>query len=152
MKQVIQGFATALLLAGAIMLYFHYTEAAKTEQAASAEPQMVKPDNDEMKQELEGQGYHVLDDKEYNQLTGKQTGNAAKSEPEQQKKTYTLKLENGMTSGEVASSLEKAGIIEDGAAFRTYLDVTEASQSLQVGKYDLDSDMDYKEIVELMTK
>ncbi|SDD20435.1 YceG-like family protein [Terribacillus halophilus] len=154
MKQVIQGFATALLLAGAIMIVLHYTDTAspETEKTAKAAVETIKPDAEEMKKELEDVGYHVLKNEDYEELKQKQTVAPAETEQEQKPKSFTLKLESGMTSEEVASELEQAGIIEDASAFRTYLDVTEASESLQVGKYDVNSDMDYDDIVELMTK
>lgn len=154
MKQVIQGFATALLLAGAIMIVLHYTETAspKTEKTAKAAVETMKPDAEEMKKELENAGYHVLKNEDYEELKQKQTAAPAETDQEQKPKSLTLKLESGMTSEEVASKLEKAGIIEDASAFRTYLDITEASESLQVGKYDVNADMDYNELAELMTK
>lgn len=153
MKQVIQGFATALLLAGACMLAIHYTGTPKTEEAAtaSAAVKTVKPSVDEMQKELEENDYHVLSNQDYDELKDAQQKAPEKPNKEEQK-TFTLKLETGMTSQDVSSALEKADIIEDASAFRTYLDITEASESLQVGSYHVSSDMKYEDIAKLMTK
>ncbi|MFP7493630.1 endolytic transglycosylase MltG [Terribacillus saccharophilus] len=153
MKQVVQGFATALLLAGALMLYFHFSEAPQPEKIASASAE-TQPDTDDMKKELEKSGLHVLKQEEFDQLTEKKSEPAAvkNKETKKQEQTFTLKLVSGMTSDDVATALEKAEIIEDGAAFRTYLDVTKASKALQVGDYKVDSQMTYEEIANLMTK
>lgn len=153
MKHVIRGFATALLLAGACMLAFHFTETPKTEETAtaSAAVKTVKPSIDAMKKELEENDYHVLSNQDYDQLKDAQKKSPEKPEKEEPK-TFTLKLETGMTSDDVASALEKEDIIEDASAFRTYLDITEASESLQVGTYHVSSDMKYEDIAKLMTK
>lgn len=153
MKQVIRGFATALLLAGICMLVFHFTENPKMEETAtaSAAVETVKPSIDNMKKELEENDYHVLTKQDYDQLKDEQEKTPEPTEKEEQK-TFTLKLETGMTSADVASELEKASIIEDASAFRTYLDITEASESLQVGNYQLSSNMGYDDIAKLMTK
>ncbi|MFP7477789.1 endolytic transglycosylase MltG [Terribacillus saccharophilus] len=153
MKQVIQGFATALLLAGACMLAFHFTGTPKAEktETASAAVETEKPSINEMKKELEENDFYVLSNQDYDKL--KESQKKAPEKPEKEEpKTYTLKLESGMNSEDVASALEKADIIEDASAFRTYLDITEASESLQVGTYHVSSDMEYKDISKLMTK
>ncbi|PAE08745.1 hypothetical protein CHI12_03995 [Terribacillus saccharophilus] len=153
MKQVIQGFATALLLAGACMLTFYFTGTPKTAETATASEAVKteKPSIDEMKKELGENDYHILSNHDYDELKNSQQKAPEKPKKEEQK-TFTLKLETGMTSQDVSSALEKADIIEDASAFRTYLDITEASESLQVGTYHVSSDMKYEDIAKLMTK
>lgn len=153
MKQVIQGFATALLLAGACMLALYFTDTPKTEETAtaSAAVETVTPSEDDMKKELEENDYHVLSNQDYEELKNAQNKTPEKPKKEEPK-TFTLKLETGMTSDDVATKLEEADIIEDASAFRTYLDVTEASEALQVGTYHVSSDMKYEDISKLMTK
>lgn len=153
MKQVIQGFATALLLAGACMLALYFTGTPKTEETAtaSAAVKTVTPSEDDMKKELEENDYHVLSNQDYDELKNAQNKTPEKPKKEEPK-TFTLKLETGMTSDDVATKLEEADIIEDASAFRTYLDITEASKALQVGTYHVSSDMKYEDIANLMTK
>ncbi|QXE00430.1 endolytic transglycosylase MltG [Terribacillus sp. DMT04] len=153
MKQVIQGFAAALLLAGACMLVLYFASDDGTAKTTSAAPiKKEELDTEEMKTRLEKDDYYILSSKDYEELQKKtETKDKAKTASEQTKK-FQLKLESGMTSDEVAQLLEKKSILEDGDAFLTYLNVTNASKSLQVGTYDVNSDMSYDEITDLLTK
>jgi YceG-like family len=151
MKQVLQGFATALLLAGACMLVLHFTADNRTTNTTSAAPiKKEQLSTEEMKTHLEKDDYYILNSQEYEELQKKPQAKE-ETEPEQTKK-FQLKLQRGMTSDEVARLLEKKHILEDGDAFLTYLNVTEASKALQVGTYDINSDMSYEEIADLLTK
>jgi beta-N-acetylglucosaminidase len=152
MKQVLQGFAAALLLAGACMLVLYITSDESAAKTTSAAPIQKELSTEEMKTRLEKDDYYILNSKEYEELQQK-TETKEKTETESnQPKEFQLKLESGMTSDEVARQLEKKSILEDGDAFLTYLNVTKASKALQVGTYDVNSDMSYEEITELLTK
>jgi hypothetical protein len=154
MKQVLQGFAVALLLAGACMLvlYFTYDNSATKTTTSAAPIKKKQLSTEEMKTRLEEDDYYILSSQEYEELQTKtETIENTETESEQSNK-FQLKLESGMTSEEVARLLEKKNILEDGEAFLTYLNVTKASKALQVGTYDVNSDMSYKEITDLLTK
>ncbi|SNZ10844.1 YceG-like family protein [Terribacillus aidingensis] len=151
MKQVLQGFAAALLLAGVCMLFLYITSddsATKTTSTAPIKKEQLS--TEEMKTRLAEDDYYILSSQEYEELQ-KKTETKEKTETAQTEK-FQLKLKSGMTSDEVAQLLEEKSILEDGEAFLTYLNVTKASKALQVGTYHVSSDMSYEEITDLLTK
>jgi len=62
-----------------------------------------------------------------------------------------LIIENGSNSTFVAASLESLGIIQDAAAFDTYLTDNGLSGKIQIGEYQLDSSMDFETIAKKIT-
>ena len=65
---------------------------------------------------------------------------------------YTLEIESGMASSSISSTLADNDIIDDAAEFNQYLQDQDYSLKVQIGSYDLSSDMSFYEIAEAITK
>ncbi|WP_085508877.1 endolytic transglycosylase MltG [Thalassobacillus devorans] len=63
----------------------------------------------------------------------------------------TLKIEPGMNSETITEFLEEEGLIINKVNFQQYLDEAGYSRNLQVGQFQLDSEMTYQEIAKLIT-
>ncbi|RWR15122.1 endolytic transglycosylase MltG [Siminovitchia fortis] len=66
-------------------------------------------------------------------------------------KVMHLNINDGMTSKEVGRQMEKAEIIEDANEFNDYLAKKKWQQSIQIGDYELTSEMGLQEIAETIT-
>ncbi|MFD1203906.1 endolytic transglycosylase MltG [Sporosarcina contaminans] len=62
-----------------------------------------------------------------------------------------LTIERGSNSSDVASKLERAGLIENAREFEQYLREQHLSGRIQIGEYEIDSTMDMKKIASLIT-
>ncbi|RDI43961.1 hypothetical protein [Falsibacillus pallidus] len=65
---------------------------------------------------------------------------------------YRLVIHSGMTTSDISSEIEKAGIVKNGDELNDYLIVHKYGQILQIGEYDLTSDMDFEQIAKIITK
>ncbi|GIN96356.1 hypothetical protein J6TS1_22260 [Siminovitchia terrae] len=66
-------------------------------------------------------------------------------------KMMHLNINDGMTSKEVSKQMEKAEIIKDANEFNDYLSAKKWQQSIQIGDYELTSEMGMQEIAETIT-
>lgn len=73
-------------------------------------------------------------------------------EDEAQVITFTLHIEEGMTSKDVATTLENEKIISDSEEFNRYLTDNRFSNKIQVGEYQLDAEMSHETIANTITK
>jgi len=62
-----------------------------------------------------------------------------------------LLIETGMNSTDIADALKRSEIIDDAAAFESYLKNSKLSGKIQIGKYDLDSSMTTETIATIIT-
>lgn len=74
-----------------------------------------------------------------------------KEENQQQPTQFTLTIENGTSSMDVATILANAGMIEDADAFNTYLTSHDLAKNIQIGEYDIDISMSNEQIAKLIT-
>lgn len=65
---------------------------------------------------------------------------------------YTLTIESGMPSSSISDALAENNIIDDAEEFNQYLQDEEYSLKVQLGSFDLSSDMSFYEIAEAITK
>ncbi|WP_246096805.1 hypothetical protein [Psychrobacillus soli] len=63
-----------------------------------------------------------------------------------------LHIQSGMTSSDISSFLEQAGIIQNKQDFEDYLVAQDLSGHIQIGQYELNSTMTMKQIAETITK
>lgn len=75
---------------------------------------------------------------------------ADKEDPETY--TYTLKIEPNVLGPTVSERLEENKIIDNADEFNRYLEVENYAPYLQLGEYELSSDMDYYEIAEIIAR
>lgn len=73
-----------------------------------------------------------------------------KTKPEQ--KSYTLIVQSGMDSSQIANTLEKSGIVKSGKDFEQFLTNKDWTRSIQVGTYQLNSSMSYEQIGKIITR
>lgn len=71
-------------------------------------------------------------------------------EPEKTVKA-TIVVERGNSASVVCEKLEQAGIVKDGSDFRKYLISRDLTDFINVGTYELSSDMSYKELAKKIT-
>ena len=71
-------------------------------------------------------------------------------EPEKTVKA-TIVVERGNSASMVCEKLEQAGIVKDGSDFRKYLISRDLTDFINVGTYELSSDMSYKELAKKIT-
>ncbi|GAB3795499.1 hypothetical protein [Virgibacillus kimchii] len=74
------------------------------------------------------------------------------NEEEEEITTYTLNIESGMTTSEFSSLLEENDIIEDAGEFNQYIEDEDYSLRVQIGEFELTSDMSMYEIAEEITR
>lgn len=67
-------------------------------------------------------------------------------------KQFTLTIVSGMNSLEIANLLEDYQIISSGKEFDIYLTENELNTLIQIGTYDLSSDMSFETIADIITK
>ncbi|GGA32115.1 endolytic transglycosylase MltG [Psychrobacillus lasiicapitis] len=63
-----------------------------------------------------------------------------------------LHIQSGMTSRDISTSLEQAGIIQNKQDFEDYLIAQDLSSKIQIGQFELNSTMTIKQIAEIITK
>lgn len=71
--------------------------------------------------------------------------------PEHRVITATIVVERGNTATMVCNKIEEAGILEDGAALRTYLMEHNLTDYINIGTYSLSNEMTVKEIAAILT-
>ena len=70
----------------------------------------------------------------------------------QQVRTTILTIETGMTPSEVSAHLENTQIIDNKNDLEDYLIENKLTSRVQVGKYELSSEMSIQQIVDIITK
>src|SRR5690625_4875840 len=65
---------------------------------------------------------------------------------------YTIHIKDGMASSEIGELLEENNIIDDSSKFNKYLEDEGYHKGVQLGKFDVTSDMDFKEIAKAITR
>lgn len=66
--------------------------------------------------------------------------------------SYTLSIVSGMNSFEIAMVLENNQIISSGTEFNAYLTDNDLNRLIQIGTYELSSDMSFETIADIITK
>jgi len=78
-----------------------------------------------------------------------------KPEPKETKETnlaYQLEIKSGMLSHEIADMLANEKIVDDADQFEAYLEDNGYSKRIQLGTFELEANMSYKEIAKIITK
>lgn len=72
-------------------------------------------------------------------------------EEEEEVKKLKIKVESGFVSQNIADLLEEEGFIENANEFVTYLEENDYSPYIQIGEFEVASDMTMKDIAETIT-
>ncbi|PLR87596.1 MULTISPECIES: endolytic transglycosylase MltG [Bacillus] len=160
-KRSVRSFAVGILFTvSCIGSYYFFIDG---QQAQSVDQSIKK---------LEAEGYVVLSQNHFMELkrTGKERTEASPPEtiekerqeaasteqpeqiPEQSAPEYQLEVTSGMTSSEIASLLAEQSIIENPSEFELFMSRSGYSTKIQVGTFEIHTDMDYEEIGKLITK
>ncbi|CAM3807903.1 endolytic transglycosylase MltG [Mesobacillus zeae] len=116
-----------------------------------AEPQKVTPSKP--KPEDKEQTEKVNKEKEAVEKAKKEAAEKAEAEKKANaEKTFTLKITDGMSPGEIASQLKSNGIIKDSDKFEKYLIDNDYHTDIQIGTYKLNSKMDFSTVSRVITK
>ncbi|HBZ09019.1 MAG TPA: hypothetical protein DEO65_03910 [Bacillus bacterium] len=142
-RRVTRQLASALLVVAIILIGFKSLQ-PKSEAAAPPKKgyiEVKQSDYTHLEQEVEQwkQKYQDLN-KEKATKTSKPSV-----------KVMHLNINGGMTSKEVSRQMEKAEIIKDANEFNDYLAKKKMQQSIQIGDYELTSEMGLEEIAETIT-
>ncbi|HLR08022.1 MAG TPA: hypothetical protein VK136_02020 [Bacillota bacterium] len=167
MKQPIRSFSIGLLTAGLICLLVFYFSGGNKETANLSTEDMIA--------KLEDEGYRVFTESEYismavdsddadeteadtdddSALEDNEEDEAdedSEADDEDASVTYTLEIKSGMNSSEISELLEENDIIDDAMEFSTFLEDEDYESDVQIGEFELSSDMSFKEIAEEITK
>ncbi|GGM31525.1 hypothetical protein GCM10011351_17110 [Paraliobacillus quinghaiensis] len=163
MKQIVRAFAlgilTATVLLGVIYFFDNDNDDVVGEQNTAENNVM---DLEEMIEELEMNGYYVsteepTDEQDLTETETQKESTENESENESGSdtdtettapETFNLTIESGMTISQVAESLENANIIEDREVFITYLNDNDYGTNIQIGEFELNSEMTLQEIAD----
>ncbi|MGG0716491.1 hypothetical protein ABE096_02665 [Robertmurraya massiliosenegalensis] len=72
--------------------------------------------------------------------------------PVEETNKFTLEIEQNMSTEKIANTLAEEQIIEDATEFEQYLIDNGYHTKVQIGRFELNSDMDYEEISKIITK
>ncbi|WP_079708497.1 hypothetical protein [Paraliobacillus ryukyuensis] len=164
MKQILRSFALGLLTATVLLGVFYMLDNDKELK----DNQTGTLSTEEMKQELEAQGYTVegiaeqqpeeentADQKQKDQDQENDNEETSPSEeqqtPPKEIRIYSLHIESGMTISEIAGVLANASIIEDENALISFLNKNDYATSIQIGTFELTSEMSIDEIAATIT-
>ncbi|MBU8905716.1 endolytic transglycosylase MltG [Desertibacillus haloalkaliphilus] len=154
----IRGFATGLFVATSIMTFFYFYE-SNSQAEYEYENEELEITNADIEQYLQQQDLVVLPANEHDELLQaieefQQGDHTREDEPDSERifiyQTY-LTIERGMSSSEVANELEKANIINDQHEFQNYLHEHNLTQSINIGEYQLNSEMSFEEIATIIS-
>lgn len=77
--------------------------------------------------------------------------NTDEKEVKDEPKKLTLSINQGDVSQDIANNLKDNGIIDDAQKFSSYLEDNDYSSYIQIGKFEVNSAMNHKEIAEIIT-
>lgn len=166
----LRSFASGMIIATSILTAVYYIQPFNKEEQKIVENHTIT--DEEVQQYLNNNGDISISEETYNELIAKSKEyEVIKSQkelaqkptepklPEQKetvqepvKKTYTLTVKSGMDSIQIANSLEKSGIVDNGKKFEQFLTKKDWTRSIQVGTYELTSSMSYEEIGLIITR
>ncbi|MFG6114328.1 hypothetical protein ACGTN9_04020 [Halobacillus sp. MO56] len=154
MKLFVRAFALGLLACSSV--FFIIWNSENTPHVQSMEKTI---------ESLSQKGYIVLEKSAYEKKLTQQHKPPKKAEHSKddkvnkdekssnngKQKKVVIKIEQGMSSNAIAAILEKENMIMDQINFQQYLDEADYSRYLQVGTFELNNEMSYKEIAKEIT-
>lgn len=147
MKQSIRTFALGILCATLLLgVTYYLTDASETANEISQAETITKLEQDGYVVSNTGTDYQNSNENpEMEQPSDQETSNQNGSE---ESFTYTLTIEAGMSPKEIIEKLYNANIIEDEQEFAQYLNENNYRTSIQIGEFEVSSDMTNEEVAE----
>ena len=164
MKKTLRGIGIGLFLAGAIFTIIQRFNEPISQEKASTYKKQIK-DLEQQLAEAKEQFTNLetsapiadttKDDKETSTNTEKQqeteqVDNKEQS-PEENVAHGTILIYEGVTAYDIGKQAEDAGIIENGRELELYLSKPEYARSLQIGQFELHSDMTLEQMAKTLT-
>ncbi|WP_243386321.1 endolytic transglycosylase MltG [Bacillus kexueae] len=171
-KRILQAFAAGMITATSILALTFYlggyhTANDNTQEIASVtEADIVKF--------LDQNEQVAISKSEYEQLTSIQNSNESgqteqknddqnKEEPQEQKeelkeeeaqevKTVSITIKEGMATSDVAKLFESAGVVDSASEFSKYLIEHEYHTRVQIGTFEVKTDMSFYQLAEAITR
>ncbi|MGG6431227.1 endolytic transglycosylase MltG [Anoxybacillus sp. D401a] len=142
MKRTTRAFAAGILFATTIIATMYYTNHNQSKNNTVNEKQYEQliAERNELADALEKLK------KELKKETEKTTP------PQKETYIYTLTIEKGEASRDIAERLQQAHIIDDAQSFLTYLDAHQLTRAIRPGTYVITNDMSYEQIARQITK
>jgi dTDP-4-amino-4,6-dideoxygalactose transaminase len=151
-RETVRAFAFGLLSAALALFlfiqFFHQPESSMSTK--------------DMIQTLKKQGYtvsspdesnnHTFHRKSYGSKNEKQKSDSSHETKNESSRSIRLTITPGMTTDHIAHRLEQEKIINSASQFNEYMKQNGFSQKLQIGTYELNSQMTMEEIVKTITK
>ncbi|KGX90954.1 hypothetical protein N781_05650 [Pontibacillus halophilus JSM 076056 = DSM 19796] len=159
MKSTIRAFSIGILVSTVLIAFTYYQTSGKEQ---NTEEQQEAVSDLEAKAQLKEAGYTVYapgkdpSKEEDSQDESEQTETSKEeetkdSEENTETSSYTLVIESGMYSSSISEALEQNGILTRPQDFTDFLDGSGYSEQIQIGEYELTSDMSFKQIAETIT-
>lgn len=117
------------------------------------------------KEVLTNEGFVVVSKAEYDKLSAPQTKEVPAKDEEQKEETkapekeeevkvvhFALEITSGMSTGEISTKLKQANIINNEEDFEQFLIDNGYHTKVQVGTFELNSQMNHEEIAKTITK
>lgn len=116
------------------------------------------------KEVLKDEGYVVVTNEDYAKLSAPQTKEVPEKTEEQKVETkapekeevkvvyFVLEITSGMSTGEISSKLKQANVLDNEKEFEQFLIENGYHTKVQVGTFELNSEMSHEEIAKIITK
>lgn len=157
-RKFTQALASGLLVSALLLFGFqHFSADDKAIKTLGSKDGFVEISKSELKQ-LQSNRQEWQD--KYETLLAEQEAlekqdqkeNSPEKESIKKPVTYHLVIKKGTTSKDISRILAEEGIIDDADDFDTYLGERQLQGYMQIGEYEVNSDMKFSEISAIITK
>ncbi|MDX8364228.1 hypothetical protein [Cytobacillus sp. IB215665] len=157
-KQSIRAFSSGLITATTVLGSIYFITPS-SEQSMNKPDDHVMSETEELKAEIKllkdqvKEQSLIIQEYEFSESVNNED-NTITNEHEPQSepiRIYHLQVDTGMTSSEISSILEEAKIITSGKELQQYFMDQQLSRQIQVGKFEVNSNMTIENIVSLLT-
>ncbi len=156
-KQGLRAFSAGMIISTSLLAGFYYFEEPKEQEPTS------EITEDSVNQYLQENGLLAIDQEHYEELVSlsearpentenEETEDGQANETDKVITKYTLEIKSGMNSKEIAEQLKHVGIIDNADDFYTYILERNLATKIQIGSFELSSDLSYEEITAKITR
>ncbi|TFB23801.1 hypothetical protein E3U55_03025 [Filobacillus milosensis] len=135
----------------AVVSSSEYDEILREKQQLENEIAQIKEEQSKKEDEDNKEKSETEQNTEENNESNAGTQNDEEKETEDNNKSFTLNIQSGMTSIDIANELETAQIIDNADEFNNYLEQNNYSRQIQLGEYQLNNSMSFNEIADVIT-
>ncbi|EMT47144.1 endolytic transglycosylase MltG [Anoxybacillus flavithermus] len=136
MRNITRAFSAGILFATTILAIVYHVYYMGDTHVTKQQYELVIAERNKLADELE----KLKKEKKNTTLPRKETY------------VYTLTIEKGEASRDIAKRLEQARIIDHAQSFLTYLDTHQLTRAVRPGTYVVTSDMSHEQIARQITK